>query len=186
MTWFADLTPYSYLDGIDGNRATLNVGWLDGAHPFPQGEVPAGFSTRLGVLIEHGRTQETRGLHYCELCPNDEHSPWGSAEIRAVGVNGTRFAAPTLIHHYVIEHRYTPPRPFVEAVLRVSVEWEEAIVRDLCMSCGEAMQRTRRIDGLVRGGNNEPVFVIHLACASCGTTYSRAFPDSDPPQRHTR
>lgn len=35
MTWFADLSPYSFI-GSEAN--TLNVGWLDSSEPFTTGE----------------------------------------------------------------------------------------------------------------------------------------------------
>lgn len=179
MTWFDDLTPYSYLEGQDGARPTLNVGWLEHGHPFPTGDAPAGFIERLEMLAAHGQTQVTRGLHECDICPtsDDEDVPCGSAELRAVGVDGIRYAAPTLIVHYVTKHRYLPPKSFVDAVLRVSLEWKHAEANDLCISCGNAMTRTQCLDGMVRGPAREPVIVVYLACDACGTNYTRAFPD---------
>ena len=42
----------------------------------------------------------------------------GNGEIRVTGEDGTVYAAPTMIAHYVAEHHYLPPQEFVDAVLR--------------------------------------------------------------------
>jgi len=41
----------------------------------------------------------------------------GSAEIRVVGQDGTVYAAPDLIYHYVVVHDYRPPEEFIQAVM---------------------------------------------------------------------
>jgi hypothetical protein len=58
-----------------------------------------------------------------------------------VGVDGTRYAAPFLVEHDVTVHQYTPPRVFIDAVLRTVVDWESARARDLCLACGSPMAR---------------------------------------------
>jgi hypothetical protein len=57
----------------------------------------------------------------------------GSDEIWVPGENGRIYAAPSLIVHYVEEHNYLPPPPFIEAVLRpVPSGWKpERIARGL-------------------------------------------------------
>lgn len=71
------------------------------------------------------------GLHECDLCstplpdlhpgyaprPGHRRASLGTGEIRVPGTPGTAFAAPRLIGHYVADHAYLPPRPFVDAVL---------------------------------------------------------------------
>jgi hypothetical protein len=161
---------------------TLNVGWLERGRHFPVGDVPASFIARLELLHAHGATQATRGRHDCDLCrlqDQDDEGAWGHAELRAVAADGTRFAAPILVLHYVRVHRYAPPQAFVDAVLRVSLElqWERAAAQDLCVSCGSVMQRLATHDGLVHGTNREPVISVHLRCETCGTVYQRHFPD---------
>jgi len=44
----------------------------------------------------------------------------GMAEIRVFAKSGKIYAAPNLIYHYVKDHSYAPPDPFVEAVLTTS------------------------------------------------------------------
>jgi hypothetical protein len=126
MTYYADLTPYSYLEEV--TDPALNVGWLDAGHDFPRGPVPVGFADALAGLIVAGQVNLTRGWHRCGLggCANpdrpvvrsgDAEQTLGAAEVWPVGADGTAYAAPTLVHHYVTEHGYRPPDPFVEAVL---------------------------------------------------------------------
>lgn len=135
MTYFADGSPYSYGAGIGFVAGeAINIGWLDDAHPFPQGEV----SPRLvAALCELGRNSvnRTRGHHGCELCARtgsaDSHPPptlapcedaynLGSAEIRVAGADGEKFAAPNLIAHYVAVHAYQPPAAFAAAAIRAA------------------------------------------------------------------
>jgi hypothetical protein len=42
----------------------------------------------------------------------------GDGEIRVIGADGVTYAAPVLLLHYVVVHKYSPPQQFVEAVLR--------------------------------------------------------------------
>jgi hypothetical protein len=190
LAWFEDLTPYAYLDETPTQPPTLNVGWLEDGHAFSTGDVPADFAERLAVLCEHGTMNRTRGLHFCDLCPpppDDDYEldayPSGSAEVRAVAEDGTRFAAPSLIFHYVTAHRYVPPQAFIEAVLRTKIEWDHAEANDLCISCGTALTRGRRLDGFVMAVTREPIFIVDFTCAPCGTQYSRSFPDPGAPTR---
>ncbi|HEV2783153.1 MAG TPA: hypothetical protein VGX25_27540 [Actinophytocola sp.] len=127
MTYFEDGSPYRYLPEFqDGS---VNVGWLDAAEPYPTGDVPADFAERLVELCRNP-VNRTRGWHYCNLCPRPAEPmpqpitvkspegdfPVGFAEIRVEGSNGVRYAAPDMIAHYVLEHRYRPPDAFIEAV----------------------------------------------------------------------
>lgn len=125
MTYFADLSPYSYWP--TGGENAVNVGWLDGAHEFPTGEVPEGVVSALLRLALKDMVNRTRGFHRCELCTEPDYPvkmevdgqelALGSAEVRVKGTDGTVYAAPTLIAHYISEHGYRPPAPFVEALL---------------------------------------------------------------------
>jgi hypothetical protein len=126
VTYFEDLTPYSYWPNT--TEEAVNVGWLSGSHSFPVGDTPAGLVPAILHIVAAGPVNRTRGWHRCELC-NDPDYPirmdvdgrslsLGDAEIRVTGQDGTVYAAPSLIAHYVSEHRYLPPAPFVEAVLR--------------------------------------------------------------------
>ena len=124
MTYYADLTPYTYFDGEGPD--VLNVGWLEPGHPYPRGEVPAGLLDRLERLAED-RVRQTRGYHHCGFCLRDVHNAAGeggwfaavaheSAEFRVLG-DGVMYAVPLLALHYIAEHEYLPPPEFCTAVL---------------------------------------------------------------------
>jgi hypothetical protein len=123
MSYFADLTPYTYTPA--GNLKVLNVGWLDSAHLFLQGDTSSEFREMLGSLC--GRPIHLhRGFHDCDFCrtadvrQQENWKKWaniGNGQIRVLGLDEIWYAAPTMIHHYVIEHRYLPPAMFIEAVL---------------------------------------------------------------------
>lgn len=112
MTYFADLTGYSY-DGDEPN--VINIGWLDKEHPFVTGRVSSAF---LEALLELCRAPILlhRGQHACQFCQSDEPA-LGNGQIRVRDHEGTVFAAPVMIGHYVMGHRYRPPAPFMQAVL---------------------------------------------------------------------
>jgi hypothetical protein len=121
----------------------LNVGWLDGAHGYPQGATPPAFEEKLWAYCRVP-VSRLRGLHTCEVCadPTDgfqatrgeEKLLRGSAEIRVFGsrISGPRgaspdgppvrlvYAAPDMVYHYVIDHHYRPPDEFIQAVLQSS------------------------------------------------------------------
>ena len=129
MTYFADGTAYTY-GPVTGSEQLVNIGWLDGVHPFPTGEVdPA----RIRVLLALCRTgvNRTRGFHMCELCAAGTSSgpptpvvvqddrgafPVGGAEIRVAGPASVVYAAPDMVIHYVLEHGYAPPDDFLKAL----------------------------------------------------------------------
>jgi len=129
MTWYADLGPIDYFRS-DSSPSFRAVGWLGEGHPFPQDEVSTEFFDRLCMLLvdpwdPHG----FRGFHECEFCPTDEVPHLRQLSVRdqvaKMGVNnlfvpgdGCVYVAPSLIAHYIRDHRYAPPHVFVEAVLR--------------------------------------------------------------------
>src|SRR5215470_3356792 len=126
--YFPDLSAYEY---FKGRPHALNVGWLDRAHAFTQGDVPNGFVQRLRAIARRPVNQ-TRGFYVCPFCDfgstagadtAERYRRWreaealSSAEIRVVGRDGTAYAAPILICHYVEKHGYRPPPEFVQAVM---------------------------------------------------------------------
>ena len=114
MSFFEDLTPYTYIHPEEEAPATLNIGWLAPDHTFPTGPTSEEFRAKLGRLCER-RVKQTRGLHRCYFCRGRER-PASSAEMRVAG-GGEVYAAPSLVHHYVVAHDYRPPDEFVSAVL---------------------------------------------------------------------
>lgn len=129
MTYYADLTPYTYgsgkrdLEASDSWRGVpvLNVGWLARGRRYARGAPPPSLAEALKRMTRTHRAEQTRGLHLCPWCASrlfSRHpdSPGGSAQIRVMG-NGVAYAAPELIAHYVEAHGYLPPTDFIEAVL---------------------------------------------------------------------
>lgn len=123
MTYYPDLSPYEY---YQAESSTVNIGWLDAVHKYPQGAVPDEFIERLWAFC-CSPVHQSKGFHACELCRKpvfgltvhrgNNTIQLGSAEIRVFGKDGTVYAAPDLIYHYVIEHHYRPPDQFIQAVM---------------------------------------------------------------------
>lgn len=112
MSYFADLSPYTYSTRSD-KRVVVNVGWLDAAIPFHTGsEKSERFLKTLKGSVVSRRMHATRGFHDCPFC----RSARGSAEVWFDGPKRT-YAAPELIAHYVENHKYCPPQEFIDAVL---------------------------------------------------------------------
>jgi len=132
VTYFADMSPYSYArNGRNDARAeqpdAVNVGWLGAGHEFPVGQAPAWLVPGILKLVAGGLVNLMRGYHMCHLCErpywppiemefNGREEMLGNGEIRVRGADGTLYAAPSLIAHYVAEHAYLPPDGFIEAV----------------------------------------------------------------------
>ncbi len=115
MSYFRDLTPYTYFPlqtaELPDDAKALNIGWLWPDKPVPQGDVPLAFIRGLSVLFTK-QVMQTRGWQSCPFCD----SASGSAEVRAIGADGTVYCAPALVLHYVTVHCYEPPQEFIDAV----------------------------------------------------------------------
>jgi hypothetical protein len=130
MTYFPDLANCTYgSDDEQRPKQMLSIGWLEPPHPIPTGTVPDEFVTRLGELCAQP-VAVTRGYHDCPFPPcrdtdqtatitdiNGRPIFLGNAEIWVSSSDHTWYAAPTMIYHYVTEHRYRPPDEFIDAVL---------------------------------------------------------------------
>jgi len=130
MAWFPDLGTACMIAMGDHVRA---IGWLSDQHPFPIGDTPPEFLTRLEKLCHRwGDGLEPlawgvfMGPHRCELCGGFTAS--GNIGVPAGDV---LFAAPQMVAHYVKAHRYSPPAEFVAAVLSAPLpgtpEYTEAV-----------------------------------------------------------
>lgn len=140
MAYFRDLSPYSY--GRHSHPGVVHVGWLDGIHSFPLGEVDPQLVDKMKLLALKP-VELYRGRHTCEVCipppeiaklatdgkkltdPESSWAKWNkwavsrsnNGEIRVADEN-LIYAAPILIVHYIQEHKYLPPSQFLEAVAR--------------------------------------------------------------------
>jgi hypothetical protein len=99
------------------------AGWLSDSTAFPTG--PVGdlyvhrlFCERLAEACRSWVVDVKLGSHTCPLCPAGLS---GNGEVHAIDRAGGRWAAPTLVHHYVTGHDYRPPDGFVDAVLAGTV-----------------------------------------------------------------
>jgi hypothetical protein len=62
--YYPDLTEYSYAKQIgDEDRSTLNIGWLDPDHQFPEGEVEPELIDQLRRLCVTSQVNVMRGIH---------------------------------------------------------------------------------------------------------------------------
>lgn len=171
MTYFADLSRYTYGATEVSEPFAYNIGWISADANFPTtSEVDPVFLDRLWLYCTVSVGQ-TRGIHECELCRDrianigvrgGERLLLGSAEIRVPSMDARYFAAPNLIFHYVGAHRYSPPSEFVRAVMtapcppeREYFEWLVA----LGMNCsktlapeplGKSFRFVKTADGVVK------------------------------------
>jgi len=123
MTYYSDLSEYTYHNGMFWRPGTKNVGWLAVEHPFPQAVPSEHVLDRIWQFCKVSIAQ-MRGLHDCEWCSceayraerNGETLLLSTSEVRVFSRNGEIYAAPTLIYHYMKAHHYAPPEPFLAAV----------------------------------------------------------------------
>lgn len=121
-----DLTPYTGCAcdqeiGID----PLAVGFLTRKHRFNQGAAPPEFATKLlrfchptkTVCQTSGKRNSPFDGKQISVELDGLQFTLGGAEIRVLGEQEI-YAAPDLIYHYVVDHRYQPPDEFVQAVLQ--------------------------------------------------------------------
>ncbi len=116
MTWYPDLATECQITAGEDVRA---VGWLSADHPFQQGEVASEHLEKLRSFGDHWLESAAAlgwpvafGAHKCEFCRKVS----GAGNF-AVPAGNVLFVAPELIVHYVAAHRYSPPAPFLEAVM---------------------------------------------------------------------
>jgi hypothetical protein len=122
MTYYKDLTAYSYSHFPRHDTWLVNIGWLDSNHPFPNGEVDPVIVEKIRELCK-APAHQTRGLPKCSMCSefpireviSGETVTLGSAEIHVPG-EGVTYPCPTLIYHYIVKHGYLPPEEFLCAV----------------------------------------------------------------------
>jgi hypothetical protein len=165
LTWFDDLSPY----GESANA--FCVGWIGPEHPFSIGKLSMDVASRVEFLAEHARTQLTRGQHRCKLCPLDT-GPADQGEIRVVGADGKRYAAPVLIRHYIQAHSYCPPTEFQTALLS-SPRLDPDNSDDRCLSCGNTLTKGTTYDDLIRASDRRPIVLTECYCSTCDVRYDR-------------
>lgn len=123
--YYQDLSEFEYHSAYTG----LNVGWLDGEHDFPLATPSTEFLDALFAVIESGKFTKcaAAGVHLCELCNSRElvvdrnggEIFMGNTEIEITS-RDMNFIAPSLVYHYVSEHNYSPPEPFIQGVINAA------------------------------------------------------------------
>ncbi|QGM47656.1 hypothetical protein [Methylocystis heyeri] len=123
MTYYEDLSEYSYHGGAFHRPGTWNVGWLGLGHEFQKAEPTKEVLDKLWRFCRISVAQ-MRGIHDCEFCGDDSYYAerdgeallLGTSEIRVFSPTGKIYAAPTLIYHYIEHHNYRPPDEFIQAL----------------------------------------------------------------------
>lgn len=125
LAFFEDLSKYEYSE--NNKDESKNIGWLDGNCNFSKGVLSDDFVSKLWEYVKYP-INRTRGVHQNEFLDgvdalfvadfNGYEIHLGAAEIRVVDeINKCIYAAPDLIIHYILNHKYLPPVEFVQAVI---------------------------------------------------------------------
>jgi hypothetical protein len=118
MAWYPDLQPCNYFGGQYASFLRA-VGWLDNAESFNRGVCEGRVVQRLVELREklwEPALLHFRGWHTCNLCA-DGHADARSCYNMFVPAGGVIYVCPEGILHYVLQHKYLPPREFANAVV---------------------------------------------------------------------
>jgi hypothetical protein len=138
MTYYPDLSPCPYFGKSEADQL-VSIGWLDGEHPYLQGEVSEDFTDKLiELLVDPWAPMSILGFADCPFCTESDSVTYNGKTIQTGTLNlfipdeSFLYVAPSLIAHYIISHNYLPPSRFLEAVLRCppmkSKAYFEAIV----------------------------------------------------------
>ena len=146
MSYFKDLTPYTYGDRLGGmlnvvkegkytkvpiQGQPVNVGWMELGKPLPIGLMSPYLIQKLEKLLVVKPVNHMMGDEFCSFClkGRKRHEveleerktiPGGSFEIFVPG-DGKTYMAPELIVHYVRVHDYLPPLEFREALEKYEI-----------------------------------------------------------------
>lgn len=121
--YYRDGTSYS----LNHFENAKNIGWIYGTENYDKGNVTSQFIDSLWMYVKNpfNETRENRGCFICcanstirEKSSSNDFAALGSSEIRVISEDGKeKYAAPSMILHYVIEHNYCPPSDFIRAVI---------------------------------------------------------------------
>jgi hypothetical protein len=127
VTYFKDLAPCRYFRNR-GDKRLLAIGWLEPERRFESDRVERSWSYRLVELLNDPWQPQGffRGSHGCGFCRADDapvnfdfedrRAELGFANLFVPG-SLCVYVAPSLIAHYIVEHDYSPPVAFQEAVV---------------------------------------------------------------------
>lgn len=121
--YYRDGTSYS----LNHFENAKNIGWIYGTENYDKGNVTSQFIDSLWMYVKNpfNETRENRGCFLCcansttpEKSSSNDFAALGSSEIRVISEDGKeKYAAPSVILHYVIDHNYCPPSDFIRAVI---------------------------------------------------------------------
>lgn len=98
------------------------IGYLDSSEEFEKGEVSTNFLSKLKLLWDEGMTLSSMGHHECTLCEGGygtgERAISSSEKVLIDTENKIKYIFPWMIFHYITEHKYLPPKKFIEFVMR--------------------------------------------------------------------
>lgn len=124
MSHFEDLSDYTYHNSAAYRAGTKNIGWLARGHAFERARPTEDVLQKVWDYCTVSVAQ-MRGVHDCDFCPpgewyvaerNGQKLLLGTSEIRVFAHDGTIYAAPTLLYHYMLVHHYKPPDEFLRAL----------------------------------------------------------------------
>ena len=124
MTYFPDLSPCRYFDGLFLDRL-IAIGWLEPGNEYQKGGVSKEFVKALVTLLKDPwEPLMALGYHCCSFCRlkeefstyKDHELPLGARNVYIIG-NDQVYIAPSLVEHYIESHEYQPPLDFQEAVM---------------------------------------------------------------------
>lgn len=109
--YFRDFTFYS----LHHFENAQNIGWMNKANDYSKGNVSSEFIENLLLYVKNPFNE----IRMVPIKSNStDFTALGSFEIRVITKDGKqKFAAPSMILHYVIEHNYCPPEEFMSAVI---------------------------------------------------------------------
>ena len=122
--YYNDLAPCSYF-GAELADKLVAVGWLDGEHPYPQGEASEAFLDKLfGLLTRPWAPSYFLGYEECPFCGYEYDATYKGKPVQIGALNlfvpgkGFLYVMPSLAAHYILAHNYAPPQEFCDAVMR--------------------------------------------------------------------
>lgn len=127
--FFEDLGAYTYYSEKPFPNVRT-IGWLEPKYRFRKGEVSFHLISKLQILIQRTEIRDVhvnpiRGSYECKFCAPDESESRliiQASEIWLPDLCSGFFAAPSMLVHYIEEHRYLPPVEFLEAVDKFDLE----------------------------------------------------------------
>src|SRR6266542_1669719 len=108
--YYNDLAPCSYF-GAELADKLVAVGWLDGEHPYPQGEASEAFLDKLfGLLTRPWAASYFLGYEECPFCGYEYDATYKGKPVQIGALNlfvpgkGFLYVMPSLAAHYILAH----------------------------------------------------------------------------------